>query len=405
MTSVPLGGDDDQTAWDYTIVTLNPPASVTSAAAGSSAGCVGASLKITTNAFGMNYRVTSKSAVVNITGNFNDLANPDDVASQFAAFEELYVTTDAAPIVLTSVWVDAGPLEAAELQPLAADPNFVLRPHLVLSSASGDITLDAIAAPGITATTGGIILTSNIVSNVIHTFLLDFCGDIVLRTTGKGRIGISKVIGGNNIYVHTEKGILVAAGSAVIAGRIVSLTSDSAKIYVSNFLETSGEETIIATHGADISITLLIANRAIVSTDGAGAVTVISTFVGAQTPVVDVFPYFVPYITANYTAPTLSVTTERGGITVYGVGNNPSVAAFASTASLDVRSQIGSLNIQINGGGILANYTAVAPRGMTRIEIDGLISPSSGSLGAGSGSIYLYSAGGDVLMSESAKPY
>lgn len=401
-TSVPQGGDDDPSAWDFTTITLTPPAVATSASAGDPSRCVGAALRIVTNARQMSYSITSQSAVVLFNGNFNDLNG--DIKTALPSVQELNVTTTTGAVVISDLWAEG----ADGMPPPVTDPNFYLRPRLNVLSNTGYVQLSAITAPGVTVRTGGNIRTMTLTSSFLHWCGAAACGDISLQTTGSGRIAVSQILAANNIALVTDAGTIVAANTAIILGRSMWVLSNSGPIYLSNFLQASGNETTVATHEASISISAAIVNRLIVSTDGAGKVSVVEGFIGSSTPQPGSSSIVVPYLATNYSLPLLSITTERGDISILGVGGSPTGGDHANLMSLDLRAGLGSVKVDVNGGGINANYTLVSDRGTEIAEIDGRPAPAAGTLGKGGSGlnyIYLYSEGGDVQMSQMASPY
>ena len=104
----------------------------------------------------------------------------------------------------------------------------------------------------------------------------------------------------------------------------------------------------------------------------------------------------------------LDVTTERGDISVIGAGGSPT-GDFADVASLDCRSTLGNVKVEVNGDGINAPYSVASDRGTETVEIDGKASPLTGQLGDNPGSgrnyVRLRSSAGDVQLSLMAKPY
>jgi len=401
-TTTPQGGDDDPSAWDYTAIRLAPPAAAADAAAADPARCVGAALKIVSNARQMVYSIEAATVLVAVNGNFADLGG--NLASALPAFQEIDIVTTSAPVLLNGVWIEG----VDGIPPAKNDPHFYLRPHLTVSSVSGDVTLKTVTAPGIAVSTGGNIRSSTVASSLIHYCGAAVCGDITYTATGTGRIAVSQFFGGYNIKLATDSGVIVGANSGLLVGLRLDVSSQSGAIYLTNFLQAAGNETTISTHGADISISALVANRAIVSTDGAGKVSVVEGFLGATTPASDSSSLIIPYLSTNYSLPLLHITTERGDIGVLGVGNSPTSGAFSKVASLDLRSGLGDVKVEVNGDGIAANYTLVSDRGREVAEINGVAAPATGTLGTGSSGlnyVYLYSEGGDVQLSQLDSPY
>ena len=150
-------------------------------------------------------------------------------------------------------------------------------------------------------------------------------------------------------------------------------------------------------------------NRAIVTATGAGKVSVTFDFMGTPTPPsVGEEALVIPYPPYNYSLPLLKITTDRGDIAIIGAGGSPT-GDCADIASLDCRSNLGSIKAEVNGDGINANYSISSDRGTEIVEIDGRRSPLTGQLGvnvgSGRNSVYMHSAAGDVQLSEMPKPY
>jgi hypothetical protein len=82
----------------------------------------------------------------------------------------------------------------------------------------------------------------------------------------------------------------------------------------------------------------------------------------------------------SYAVPDVVVTTDLGDITVLGIGGNPAASAFANLVSLHFRTVDGKIKMEVNGGGINANYSVSARSGAI-VEIDGESQPLQGEFG------------------------
>jgi hypothetical protein len=90
---------------------------------------------------------------------------------------------------------------------------------------------------------------------------------------------------------------------------------------------------------------------------------------------------FAPSIKGRtYSVPDVRVTTDLGDITVLGIGGNPAAAAFANLVSLHFATVDGKIRMEVNGGGINANYSVSAQSGAV-VEIDGEPQPLRGEFG------------------------
>lgn len=63
-----------------------------------------------------------------------------------------------------------------------------------------------------------------------------------------------------------------------------------------------------------------------------------------------------------------------------GIGGNPAVAQFANLMSLHFHTVDGKIKMEVNGGGLNANYTVMARSGAI-IEVDGEPQPLKGAFG------------------------
>ena len=392
--------DDDEVFFTNTAITLAPPGGVDAASR-----CLGAALLVRSTAYAMTYTISSSSVLVNIDGNFGDLVEP--LINARAAFAAINVTTQAAPVYLSNIFLEG----LAPIPAKTAYPSFgsLRAPDLVVISKTGDVFLSKVTASGISVMTSGTIHSNTVLSSVIHQCGQAACGDVRYTATGDGRIAHTAILGGSALYFATDRGSLVVANAATLFSSTFTITTGSGNIVLSNLLEAFGNDTLItSTGGGNINMASCFINRAIVSTVGAGKASVTFDFMGAPTPPADDTSLVVPWPPNNYSLPLLDVTTERGDISVIGAGGSPT-GDFADVASLDCRSTLGNVKVEVNGDGINAPYSVASDRGTETVEIDGKASPLTGQLGDNPGSgrnyVRLRSSAGDVQLSLMAKPY
>jgi hypothetical protein len=381
---VPTGDDDDGHPGGYSAIqfALQPPS-------GASDKCLGARVVVFAQERYLSFSLTSDSVLVNFTGNLPELGGYSTTAA-------VAVTTNTAPVSIVNAWVD----------PPGVDPSLPGSPaFLRILSQSGDLFILSSVAAGITAATSGTIRSSNVASTSLSCF--DFatstpgiCGDVTYAASGNGRISVSQLFGAYNAYLSTEHGIIVGANSGVISGVVMRVTSQDGKIYLNNFLQTSGNETFVSTD-ADISVSAMFANKAYINAGPSGKVSVVESFFGCAS----VGALLKPQI--NFTLPGLQINTDRGAISILGIGGNPSSEAFSDIVSLDLLSATGSIKVEVNGGGINAPYALSSDRGSVIVELDGVQADATGKVGTGGGGnnhIYMHSEGGNVQMSVLASP-
>jgi len=68
---------------------------------------------------------------------------------------------------------------------------------------------------------------------------------------------------------------------------------------------------------------------------------------------------------------------DRGDISILGFSGSPLAPLTTGHLFVDVATALGSVKVEINGGGFNGNYTAKA-RGKTIVEVDGSSAPLSG---------------------------
>jgi hypothetical protein len=382
---VPHAADDDVGGFSLITWALQPPA-------GASAKCLGVRLRVLAEDSRVQYTLSSNSVLVNVTGNLPELANVT------VSIGSMTVTTNSAPVSLTNLWVDANEV----------DPSVPGTPAGVqVTSQSGDVSLKNGVIAGARIATSGTIRSSNIISSSLACF--DFasntpavCGDIVYSASGTGRISVSQLLGAYNMNISTQHGVIVGANSGVVMGGDLRITSEDAKIYLNNFLQASGNETWISTNN-DITSSALIANKVYMNPGTSGKLSIVENFYGAANP----GTLIKPIITGNYTLPGLQAITDRGDISILGIGGNPTSESFADIISVHLVSNTGDIKAEINGGGVNAPYALSSSRGNVVAELDGVQAGSVGTAGTGgSGSnlIYMHSDSGNVQMSVLASP-
>src|SRR6185312_12631135 len=100
-----------------------------------------------------------------------------------------------------------------------------------VNSNSGDVTLQTVFAGGIDVTTGGTIRSLTVASTLLVQ-CVGACGDIRYTVSGTGRISVTEAFGGDNVYLTSEHGVIVAASTGLIVGRDVIITSVDGKVYL-----------------------------------------------------------------------------------------------------------------------------------------------------------------------------
>ena len=338
----PQESDDDVNAGfkDVHIVFRPPPG----------AECVGLRIRIS-SVFFANYVIVSSNVFVNITG---DLAEISDGVYTSKTFSSVDVTTGDGPVLLTNLHVEPSTI----IDPAVGPPE-----GLIVRSRTGDVTLSGIFATRPTVTTGGIIRSSNVISTAPllgcrtttdGKIVPAVCGDLSYVATGSGRISVSQGLGGDNILLSTEGGEIVGTNTAVVAGHVVTLRSQSGPIFLATFIQATGNETFISTSGS-ISATGVFFNRLTVDARGDSKVTLIETFMGLGPPGILV----VPNVTASipFGDPLLSVRTDRGDIYAVGVGAGPA-GSFAGFLSVDMASNLGNIKMEVSGGGFVGACSA-----------------------------------------------
>ena len=378
-----LPQQDDDPGGYGTVLAIAP------APADAKSRCLGLRMRLSGEAGKLIVQVRTRGALVNVTGNIADLTKNN--AAPFA-FQTLSVVTDTAPVVLANVYVDKKALAG----PGTPYPNYDFPPSLNVSSASGDVFMDLVTSSGVAVRTGGSIY-SNTVGSFSFFNCAGICGDVNLTTTGTGKIVIVQAFGGNNAYVRTEHGAIVAANTGMIVGRSMRLESVDGPITMANFLQAYNNETFVSTAGK-ITGSVVITNRITVRALGIASVAFIELFAGCPAPGKDLFK---PEILGNYTEPMADISVDKGDIQILGIGGSPASSAYANVMSLYLRSTVGKIKVEVNGGGLNGNYTASSDRGRTTVEVDGRPGATKGAFGTntdGKNEIVIYSEDGNVQV-------
>lgn len=348
--------------------------------------CLGIRIRLIGNAGLVFLRVLSDAGMVNITGNAADLVtNP---AAPFS-FQALQVDTNTGPVLINNGYIDR----------IGLDPLVGFDSSTNIYSNTGDIWFNLVSSSGITAKTGGNIHTSTVGSFSASNCAAAICGDIYLTTTGYGKIVMNQAFAAYNAYIKTDHGDIVGTNTGQIIGKTTKIESVDGTILLSNFLQESGNETIVSTAGK-ISLSVIFANRFYVNALGDNDVSLVELFMGSSNPGASINPP----IATNYSEPGAWITTKSGDITILGIGGNPLATSFASISSMFLVSDSGKIKVEVNGGGITAPYNVQSDKGEAIVEINGVSVSNIGNLGdittrTVNNSIYVFSDKGNVQMS------
>lgn len=118
----------------------------------------------------------------------------------------------------------------------------------------------------------------------------------------------------------------------------------------------------------------MLGNRVYFDAREGAKISIVQSFLGSTSP----GALFAPPIVGNYSDPLLWAHADRGDITILGFSASPLAPNVAGHLFVDVASQLGSLKVEINGGGFTGNYSATSVRGKSIVEIDGNHGPLSG---------------------------
>jgi len=369
--------DDDVGGYTYVNALASPPSDALKK-------CLGMRVRFAGEAGLMRVVLKTYQAMVNVTGNFDDLKT-NAVAPR--AYQTLKIDTDSGPIVAGNGYVDA----------LGLDPLLGFPPSTVITSKTGDIYLTTFTSSGLSVTTGGSIATSTI-GSFSASNCQAVCGDVNLTTTGNGRISIAQAFGGYNANIQTEHGAIIAANTGMIIGGTMRIDSVDGPITMSNFLQAYNNETYVSS-GGKISATIVITNRIYITGKGEADVSILELFAGAPAPGADLFK---PSIEGNFSEPLAFIKVDRGDITILGIGGSPASSSYANIMSLYTYATVGKVKVQANGGGLNGKYNVRSAKGQAIVELDGRPGPLTGVLGTGSlgkNEIVIFSDTGNVQMS------
>jgi len=134
-------------------------------------------------------------------------------------------------------------------------------------------------------------------------------------------------------------------------------------------------------------------NRAVMTVGpGFGGVSMFELFAGCNVSIANNYksvagatvaaPLFSPWdpVNAFYVLPDVIVTTDLGDISVLGIGGSPTSPEFANLVSLHFRTVDGKIKMEVNGGGINANYS-VHSGVRAVVEVDGVAVGTQGYFG------------------------
>lgn len=381
--------DDASGGFQNVMISLRPPSSA-------QRDCTMMRVKISTY-WPTAFYVTTGNAFINFTGNVDEVLNDPPTSYTYpATTSSLYFSTGSGAAIINSANVQPPPLK-----PFI--PNSA-KSLLEVHSATGDVFLNGVFAPGITATSGGSVRCSLAVSTAIQKCLVagspTVCGRITLGATGTGTIGVSRIFSGYDVNITSEHGMIALDSATVAIGKTLRVYSDTGRIYMSNFLQGTGNETYVSSEG-DISASVVFANRFMVQGRGPAKVSLTEIFLGSS----NAGTLFSPAIKSNYSDPILWAHTERGDISVLGMSGSPLVPAVTGHIFMDIASQLGKIRVQVNGGGFNGNYSVLSRRGKGVVEISGKRAPLSGPLGVGGfATATLVSDAGDVQLSQLPSP-
>ena len=381
--------NDSAGGWGNVSVGTPPPSTA-------NANCQGLRLRVYSSA-ALAYTITAGSVPVNISGNLGDFmpGGPYEVT-----FTVLAVTTSTGPVLLNEVHAE-NPANAPLSPPTVPSTLSVV-------SGSGDVSLFSVLAASPTVTTGGTIRVSELLSSspllgCVVGGVPVVCGGVALTVTGSGRISVSQSFGAYTAALSTLTGDIVVANVVATVGLGWSLTSQSGSVLMSNVLQNGGNDTVASTGTGSIVLSSVTAHRLFASVgSGTGTVSADDLVLGLDNPGNATLPP-----PPSYAPPYLGCTTDRGSISALSVGASTTNSAFANQLSARLVSYQGAVKVEIAGGGYLGPYTARSRTGTTRVELDGVVAPSTGWIGAvgnATNSFLVASEGGDVQLSTLASP-
>ena len=395
-------------------ITVAPPANAASK-------CLGVRLRITLPVYFVQLNVTSTSAAVNITGNLEELE------SLTPSLYSVNVATDSAPVVLYNVFADA---RAAAFSLLAYNNSLVpplsnadyiapltLAPSVTGTSNSGSLLLSNVFASGVYGRSGGNVRFASVASVCIPGGYRDgvsLCGGVEGLSLGTGTMGVSNLLAGRYASFSAEYGKVVVANVAALLGTTLDVRSGWGNVYLSNLLQGAGNETRVSTRG-NVAVSATFVNSLSIATRDSGSVSLVALFAGIDSTArlafelspsvkldLELAELFNPHLNGSYVLPKVAVSTDFGDVSGLSMGGNPQSSSFADVFSLDFRSIDGAIKLEVNGGGINADYTVSSGAASAIVELDGLAAPLTGhigSAGSGNNSIFLRSERDNVQLS------
>ena len=424
----PCGGFDPASAdcggYSHVAITLAPPAKAEDK-------CLGVRLRITMPAtFFIQLNVTATSAAVNVTGNGGTFLQ----SYLFPSFYSVKAVTDTAPITLYNVYADSRIQDATptyyynslNTPPLNYIANASFEPSVFGKSRAGLLTYQGMLSAGVYGASGGGVRFASVASACLYGGYttppltpaaaigeLALCGSIVGAAEGSSSLGVSNLLAAVSASFSTVSGMLVCANVAALIGGALDFSSYSGNVYLTNLVHGAGNETSVTTRG-NVAASATFVNRLNVTTLDAGSVSFVALFVGINSSAELKFPLgpgfslaFNP-LTAlfnphqqSYSVPAVAVRTDFGDVSALSIGSNPT-APFADVLSVDFRSNDGAIKLEVNGGGINADYVVSSGAASALVEIDGNSAPLRGhlgSVGSGNNSVYLRSERDNVQLS------
>ena len=430
--SGPCGGFDDSVncgGYSRVDIAVAPPAKAEDK-------CLGVRLRITMPAtFFIQLNVTATSAAVNVTGNGGSFLG----SYLFPSFYSVKAVTDTAPITLYNVYADsriqdATPIyfynalitNATETPPKDYIASASFEPSVFGKSNAGLLTYQGMLAAGVYGVSGGGARFAGVASACLYGGYtsppltpasaigeLALCGSIVGAAGGSSSLGVSNLLAAVSASFSTVSGMLVCANVAALIGSALDISSYSGNVYLTNLVQGAGNETSVTTRG-NVAASATFVNRLNVTTLDAGKVSFVALFVGINSSAELKFPLgpgfslafnpltalFNPHL-QSYSVPAVAVRTDFGDVSALSIGSNPT-APFADVLSVDFRSYDGAIKLEVNGGGINADYAVSSGAASALVEIDGNSAPLRGhlgSVGSGNNSVYLRSERDNVQLS------
>lgn len=396
-STISLGGfhvEDEGAGYDLVSIVLNPPPKAASK-------CLGVRLIVHMSQWFIQLNVTASSAAVSVTGNLPELSQENNFVPSYYSVN---VATRKAPVLVTDVYADWRAY--TDLKHPFIGVSFP--PSVYASSDSGKVTLSSVFSAGAYAYGGGGVRFANVASVCISLLEITakptsppLCGELVGIAGGNSPMGVSNLLAGRQASFSSDAGSVLLVNVAALIGGSMTVNSNSGPVYLNNMIQGAGNETTVVTRGK-VSASACFANRLVVNTLGGGAVglavvyaginssTPLNFDLGGTTLALTVSELFTP-TPGNYSLPLVAVNTDYGDVSILGMGGNPQSSIFADYLSLDVRSVDGSIKVELNGGGINANYSVSSGLASAVVEIDGQPSSLTGHIGGdGSGLNYIF---------------